>query len=146
MSSTPIGSAGGNPVEDQGVGKRKGSGLHKKAPRADKTVTKEQLVRVKDTTPPARVDGVTDSRGASSAASGTTTTPADKVSVEETRDRTAVAAEVRRQVGDIRQERLVEIEAAVRSGNYKPDPRVIAERILQAAALDATLAVNLRKP
>ena len=39
-----------------------------------------------------------------------------------------------------------EIEAAVRSGNYKPDPRVIAERILQAAALDATLAVNLRKP
>ncbi len=103
-------------------------------------------MRVKDTTPVARVDGATDSRGVSPSASGATTAPADKVSVEETRDREAVAAEVRRQVGDIRQERLAEIEAAVRSGTYKPDPRVIAERILQAAALDATLAVNLRKP
>ncbi len=103
-------------------------------------------MRVKDTTPVARVDGTPDIRGGSLSASGTTATPADKVSVEETRDRTAVAAEVRRQVGDIRQEQLAEIEAAVRSGTYKPDPRLIAERILQAAALDATLAMNLRKP
>ena len=103
-------------------------------------------MRVKDTTPVARVDGATETRGASASASGATATPADKVSVEKTRDRTAVAAEVRRQVGDIRQERLAEIEAAVRNGSYKPDPRLIAERILQAAALDATLAVTLRKP
>ncbi len=103
-------------------------------------------MRVKDTTPVARVDGATEARGASPSAPGTTATPADKVSVEETRDRTAVAAEVRRQVGDIRQQQLAEIEAAVRGGTYKPDPRLIAERILQAAALDATLAVNLRKP
>ncbi|HEY1100685.1 MAG TPA: flagellar biosynthesis anti-sigma factor FlgM [Myxococcota bacterium] len=107
-------------------------------------------MRVNDTPTTARVAGVAESRGTASpatpdAAQPSSSTPADKVSVEGEKDEKAITAEVRRQVGDVRQERLAEIEAAVRNGTYKPDPRAIAERILQAAALDATLAANMRK-
>lgn len=101
-------------------------------------------MRVNDTAPVARVTEVTESRGAAPTAESTVDLPADKVSVEQPRDNKAIAAAVRQQVGDVRAQRLAEIEAAVRSGTYKPDPRQIAEHILQAAALDATLAANLK--
>jgi negative regulator of flagellin synthesis FlgM len=103
-------------------------------------------VRVKDPVPVGRVAPVGESKAASAelSAKSDSEIAADKVTVDETRERDAATAEVRRQVGTIRQQRLVEIEAAVRNGTYRPDPRLIAERILQAAALDAQLSVMTR--
>jgi len=102
-------------------------------------------VRVKDPVPVGRVAPVGESKAAAELSAKTDgEVAADKVTVDESREREAATAEVRRQVGTIRQKRLVEIEAAVRNGTYRPDPRVIAERILQAAALDAQLSVMTR--
>ena len=106
-------------------------------------------MRVNATPPVARVDAIAEGRGPASTsvappAAAPVDAHADKVSVEEPADKKALAAAVRRQVGDIRADRLAELEAAVRNGTYKPDPRLIADRILQAAALDATLAANLK--
>lgn len=103
-------------------------------------------VRVKDPVPVGRVAPVGESKAASAelAARSDSEVAADKVTVDESREREAASAEVRRQVGTIRQQRLLEIEEAVRNGTYRPDPRLIAERILQAAALDAQLSVMTR--
>ncbi len=70
--------------------------------------------------------------------------PTDKVSMEQSQEHRSMAAEVRRQAGQVRQERLAELEAAVKNGTYKPNARAITERIIAAAALDAQLATIAR--
>jgi len=67
----------------------------------------------------------------------------DRVSTDASEDVKAAAAAVRRELGDSRQAHIAAIEAAVRSGNYRPDPRVIAEKILQAAVLDAEISAKI---
>lgn len=68
---------------------------------------------------------------------------ADRVSIggeDEVRD---VASAVRDELASSRSAHLAHIEAAVRNGTYKPDPRLIAERILRSAALDAQIDAAL---
>jgi anti-sigma28 factor (negative regulator of flagellin synthesis) len=102
-------------------------------------------VRVKDTTPVERVGkvglrDVTSTEASRDAGAART----DKVSIDKSLEQESIAAEVRRQVGTVRQEHLAEIEAAVKSGTYRPSARAISERIIAAAALDAQLAVLAR--
>jgi anti-sigma28 factor (negative regulator of flagellin synthesis) len=66
------------------------------------------------------------------------------VTIDESLDQESIAAAVRREVGAVRQERLAEIEAAIKNGTYRPNARAISERIIAAAALDAQLAMVMR--
>lgn len=68
--------------------------------------------------------------------------PAPKKADQEVKD---ASAAVRRELASSRSVHLASIEAAVRNGSYRPDPRVIAERILQSAALDAQIDATLRE-
>lgn len=82
--------------------------------------------------------------------------PADRVSIgaaesaespEAKKKDVEVAADaVRRELASSRSGHLANIEAAVRNGTYRPDPRLIAERILQSAALDAQIDASMRMP
>jgi anti-sigma28 factor (negative regulator of flagellin synthesis) len=102
-------------------------------------------VRVKDTAPVERV-GKVGPRDATSTNASRDAGPArtDKVSIDRSLEQESIAAEVRRQVGLVRQEHLAEIEAAVKNGTYRPSARAISERIIAAAALDAQLAMIAR--
>ena len=68
---------------------------------------------------------------------------ADKVSVDEAAKLTEHVASMRQRAGGARAVRLSQIEAAVRGGNYRPDPGQIAEQILNAAEVDAKLQALL---
>jgi flagellar biosynthesis anti-sigma factor FlgM len=72
------------------------------------------------------------------------TAPKDRVSVEEARRVEQLVQAVRSQAGATRSARLSQIEAAIRGGGYKPDPGVIADRLLQAAEIDARIAAMMR--
>jgi anti-sigma28 factor (negative regulator of flagellin synthesis) len=64
---------------------------------------------------------------------------ADKVSVDEAAKLADNVQVARLRAGGARAARLSHIEAAVRGGNYRPDPGQIAEQILNAAEVDARL-------
>ena len=68
---------------------------------------------------------------------------ADKVSVDEAAKLGDHVASMRQRAGGARAARLSQIEAAVRGGNYRPDPGQIAEQILNAAEVDAKLQAML---
>lgn len=68
----------------------------------------------------------------------------DTVSLREQAETEAAAAAVRAELSATRTTQLAQIEAAVRNGSYRPDPRQIAERILQSAALSAQIDAQLR--
>lgn len=70
---------------------------------------------------------------------GRTPAPTDKVSVEQSRAAATVVDSARKHVAQSRPQRLSQIEAAVRSGTYRPDPGRVAEEILNAAEVDAKL-------
>ena len=67
----------------------------------------------------------------------------DQVSLEHTHGIMEQISSARAAAGASRAARLQAVEAAVRSGQFKPDPRQIAQRILDAAELDARLQALL---
>jgi anti-sigma28 factor (negative regulator of flagellin synthesis) len=69
---------------------------------------------------------------------------ADRVSVDEAQKLADHVQVARMRAGGARSARLSQIEAAVRGGHYRPDPGQIAEQILNAAEVDATLQALLR--
>jgi anti-sigma28 factor (negative regulator of flagellin synthesis) len=70
---------------------------------------------------------------------------ADRVSVDEAAKLADQVQVARMRAGGARSARLSQIEAAVRGGHYRPDPGQIAEQILNAAEVDATLQALLRR-
>ena len=63
----------------------------------------------------------------------------DRVSVDESQKVAHMAAATQATLTNTRASRLRDIEVAVRSGAYKPDPSQVAEEILAAAEVDARL-------
>jgi flagellar biosynthesis anti-sigma factor FlgM len=63
----------------------------------------------------------------------------DKVSLDGTKQVQAVVQAVRANAGVDRNARLQEIESAIRQGTYQPDAGQLAEKIVQAAEVDAHL-------
>lgn len=66
---------------------------------------------------------------------------ADKVSLDGVKQVEAIAQAVQTSMGVDRTTRLQELEAAIRQGGYKPDAGQLAEKIVQAAEVDARLSV-----
>ncbi|HEY5284849.1 MAG TPA: flagellar biosynthesis anti-sigma factor FlgM [Polyangia bacterium] len=66
---------------------------------------------------------------------------ADKVSIDGAKQVDAVVQAVRTSVGADRSARLQELETAIRQGGYQPDAGQLAEKIVQAAEVDARLSV-----
>lgn len=64
---------------------------------------------------------------------------ADKVSLDGVKQVTAIVQAVRTNVGVDRTTRLQELEAAIRHGGYQPDAGQLADKIIQAAEVDARL-------
>jgi len=63
----------------------------------------------------------------------------DKVSVEGVKQVEAVVQAVQASLGTSRASRLQELENSIRQGSYRPDAGQLAERIVQAAEVDARL-------
>jgi anti-sigma28 factor (negative regulator of flagellin synthesis) len=63
----------------------------------------------------------------------------DKVSLEGVKQVQAVVQAVQANMGVDRASRLQELETAIRQGGYQPDVGQLAERIVQAAEVDARL-------
>jgi anti-sigma28 factor (negative regulator of flagellin synthesis) len=63
----------------------------------------------------------------------------DKVSLEGAKQVAAVVQAVQANLGVDRNARLQELEAAIRQGGYRPDAGQLAEKIVQAAEVDARL-------
>ena len=66
---------------------------------------------------------------------------ADKVSLDGAKQVEAIVQAVQTSMGVDRSARLQELEAAIRQGGYKPDAGQLAEKIVQAAEVDARLSV-----
>jgi anti-sigma28 factor (negative regulator of flagellin synthesis) len=66
---------------------------------------------------------------------------ADKVSLDGVKQVEAIVQAVQTSMGVDRSTRLQELEAAIRQGGYKPDAGQLAEKIVQAAEVDARLKV-----
>ena len=66
---------------------------------------------------------------------------ADKVSIDGAKQVEAVVQAVRANLGVDRGARLQELETAIRQGGYQPDASQLAEKIVQAAEVDARLSV-----
>ncbi len=64
---------------------------------------------------------------------------ADRVSLDSTKQVAAVVQAVQASMGADRATRLQELETAIRRGGYQPDAGRLAERIVQAAEVDARL-------
>ena len=71
--------------------------------------------------------------------------PTDTVSNADAEKVARSVAVVRQSAGLNRGARLQELEAAIRTGTYQPDPGRIASQILDAAQLDARLLALLGK-
>ena len=66
---------------------------------------------------------------------------ADKVSLDGVKQVEAIVQAVQTSMGVDRSTRLQELETAIRQGGYKPDAGQLAEKIVQAAEVDARLSV-----
>jgi anti-sigma28 factor (negative regulator of flagellin synthesis) len=95
-------------------------------------------MKVEDKKPVSEVERVR-TPSAQDGSAAKTPAPTDKVSVEQSRAAATVVDSARKHVEQSRPQRLKEIEAAVRSGSYRPDPGRVAEEILNAAEVDAKL-------
>jgi anti-sigma28 factor (negative regulator of flagellin synthesis) len=84
----------------------------------------------------------TDAAPAKSAGDKTAVLPqADKVSLDGVKHVEAIVQAVQTSLGVDRSTRLQELETAIRQGGYKPDAGQLAEKIVQAAEVDARLSV-----
>lgn len=102
-------------------------------------------MKVKDVGETRRVDpsGAAESRRTRTDASPVAAD--DKVTVE-SKDEVAAAVDAARQAaGQGRAVRLEEIEAAIRSGTFQPDPQRIAQRILDDAAVTVMLQSMMKR-
>lgn len=63
----------------------------------------------------------------------------DRVSLDSSKQVEAVVQAVQSNMGVDRAARLQELETAIRQGGYQPDAGQLAERIVQAAEVDARL-------
>jgi anti-sigma28 factor (negative regulator of flagellin synthesis) len=70
---------------------------------------------------------------------------ADKVTVEEARPATEMVTAARAHATAGRAARLRELEAALKSGHYRPDAQRIADQILSSAEVDARLRAMMHK-
>jgi len=68
---------------------------------------------------------------------------ADKVSLDGAKQSEAVVQAVRTNIGSDRSARLQELETSIRQGSYQPNAGQLAEKIVQAAEIDARLSVVL---
>lgn len=64
---------------------------------------------------------------------------ADKVSLSETKQVEAVVQAVKAGMGADRASRLQQLESAIRQGGYQPNASQLAEKIVQAAEVDARI-------
>lgn len=69
----------------------------------------------------------------------------DRVTLERTRELQASIATVRENTGSSRTSRLHELTTLVKAGQYRPDAGRIADRILQAAEIDAEFRAMLSR-
>lgn len=67
----------------------------------------------------------------------------DLVTLENTREVEAAITQAKTSSGASRQAHLLAIEAAVRNGTFKPSASQVAQRILEAAELDARIQAML---
>lgn len=81
--------------------------------------------------------------GAPEAASGEAAP--DRITTSQQVELQAAISQAKAAAKDTRAARLAEIEAAVRKGEYRPDPARIAQRILDEAELLARIHVLLRR-
>ena len=72
------------------------------------------------------------------------TEPADKIATTASGQLAAAIAGAAAHVQTTRAARLAEIKAQVKAGTYQPDPSAIADRILDAALVDARLQAMLK--
>jgi anti-sigma28 factor (negative regulator of flagellin synthesis) len=72
------------------------------------------------------------------------TTPRDRVTVDSSRDVDIAMATNKASVAGARVQRLQDLEAQVRAGNYHPDPSRVADEILQDAEVDARLQALIK--
>ena len=92
-----------------------------------------------------RVDEKQPAKGTDSAPSKATSERAvvrlqtDRVSLDNTKQVEAVVQAVHANMGVNRAARLQELETAIRQGGYQPDVGQLAEKIVQAAEVDARL-------
>jgi len=63
----------------------------------------------------------------------------DKVSIGEVRQVEAIVQTVRSSLGMNRAAKLQELETSIRQGTYQPDAGRLAEKIIQAAEVDARI-------
>jgi anti-sigma28 factor (negative regulator of flagellin synthesis) len=83
----------------------------------------------------------TDAAPAKSAGDKTVVRPqADKVSLDGAKQVQAVVQAVQASMGVDRSARLQELETAIRQGGYQPNAGQLAEKIVQAAEVDARLS------
>jgi anti-sigma28 factor (negative regulator of flagellin synthesis) len=66
---------------------------------------------------------------------------ADKVSIDGAKQVEAIVQAVQTNMGVDRNTRLQELEVAIRQGGYRPNAGQLAEKIVQAAEVDARLRV-----
>lgn len=69
----------------------------------------------------------------------------DRVTATEAADIRKAVAVVRDLIGSARSAKLVQLEAAVRSGSYPPNPGKIAAQILDEAVLSAQIEAQLKR-
>lgn len=103
-------------------------------------------MRIPEQKPIARIGAATETQPRVTENAGGTVvdvTHKDVVSTSASDEVRLAAAAVRRELGASHQTHLAAIESAVRNGTYRPDPRLIAEKILQSAALDAQISASL---
>jgi len=86
-----------------------------------------------------------ESQGAEEADAIASSRPTDRISTTERVQVQAAIDRARAAASDARAARLADIEAAVRKGEYRPDPARIAQRILDEAELLARIHVMLRR-
>lgn len=70
----------------------------------------------------------------------------DRVTIDRSAEAAQIAAAAREAATKVRSTRLVELEAAIRRDVYQPDPRKIAEQILNDAELMARIHLMFAPP
>lgn len=70
----------------------------------------------------------------------------DRITIDKSAEATQAAAAARQAAMQVRSARIADIEAAIRRGDYKPDPRRIAQEIINDAELMARIHVLFNKP
>lgn len=82
---------------------------------------------------------------APAAPAGNPAEPGDRVSVDATASFSQAVEEAKRSSNVSRTAKLESLKQAIKQGQYQPNPQQIADRILDAAALNASLRAMLKR-